>query len=46
MAITENESREFNFTEKDFNSLRKIANAHTGIIVTDDKYDMYYARLV
>ena len=46
MAIVENVNREFKFTEKDFNNLRKIANAHTGIIVTDDKYDMYYARLV
>jgi len=46
MAIKVNTSREYAFTEKDFNKLRKIANDHTGIIVTDDKYDMYYARLV
>lgn len=46
MAVIENKSREFVFTEKDFNRLRKIANAHTGIVVTDDKYDMYYSRLV
>ena len=46
MAIKINTSREYAFTEKDFNKLRKIANDHTGIIVTDDKYDMYYARLV
>jgi chemotaxis protein methyltransferase CheR len=46
MAIVENKTREFRFTEKDFNSLRKISNAHTGIIVTDDKYDMYYSRIV
>lgn len=46
MAIIENTTREFKFTEKDFNRLRKIANAHTGIVVADDKYDMYYARLV
>jgi len=46
MAIKVNTSREYAFTEKDFNKLRKIANEHTGIIVTDDKYDMYYARLV
>ena len=46
MAITENTSREFVFTEKDFNRLRQISNAHTGIVVTDDKYDMYYSRLV
>lgn len=46
MPIKENTTREFRFTEKDFNALRKIANDHTGIIVTDDKYDMYYSRLV
>jgi len=46
MAIVENVNREFKFTEKDFNNLRKVANSYTGIIVTDDKYDMYYARLV
>jgi len=46
MAIIENTSREFKFTEKDFNALRKISNKHTGIIVGDDKYDMYYSRLV
>ncbi|MCW8853569.1 MAG: protein-glutamate O-methyltransferase CheR [Gammaproteobacteria bacterium] len=46
MAVKINNTREYVFTEKDFNKLRKIANSHTGIIVTDDKYDMYYARLV
>ncbi|MDH5471412.1 MAG: protein-glutamate O-methyltransferase CheR [Gammaproteobacteria bacterium] len=46
MAVKINTTREYEFTERDFNKLRKIANDHTGIIVTDDKYDMYYARLV
>ena len=46
MVVKVNTTREYEFTEKDFNKLRKIANNHTGIIVTDDKYDMYYARLV
>ncbi len=46
MAIVENTSREFQFTQRDFNKLRKIANEYTGIVVTDDKYDMYYSRLV
>lgn len=46
MAVNVNTTREYEFTESDFNKLRKIANSHTGIIVTDDKYDMYYARLV
>ena len=37
--------REYKFTPKDFNTLRKIANEHTGIVVPDDKFDMYYARI-
>ena len=37
--------REFKFTKKDFDELRKLSNAYTGIIVSDDKFDMYYARL-
>lgn len=45
MAIKTREDREFLFTEKDFNFLRKIANEHSGIVVSDDKYDMYYARI-
>lgn len=46
MAIVENKTREFKFTEKDFNSLREVSSKYTGIIVTDEKYDMYYSRLV
>jgi len=45
MAITIKEDREFLFTEKDFNYLRKVANEYSGITVSDDKYDMYYARI-
>lgn len=37
--------REFEFTQEDFNVLRKISNSHSGIIVTDDKFDMFYSRL-
>jgi len=39
------QNREFKFTKKDFDFLRKISNARTGIVVTDDKFDMFYARL-
>jgi len=38
-------NREFKFTQKDFNFLRKISNTRTGIVVSDDKFDMFYARL-
>ena len=38
-------SREFSFSEKNFNFLRKISNSHTGIVVSDDKMDMFYSRL-
>lgn len=37
--------REFKYTQEDFNFLRKISNSHSGIIVTDDKFDMFYSRL-
>jgi chemotaxis protein methyltransferase CheR len=37
--------REFRFTRKDFDFLRQIANQRTGIVVSDDKFDMFYSRL-
>ena len=37
--------REYEFTQRDFDFLRRISNAHTGIVVTDDKFDMFYSRL-
>ena len=46
MSVKEKINREFKFTRKDFNRLKKISSSYTGIIVTDDKYDMYYSRLV
>lgn len=38
-------NREFEFSKNHFNALRKMAKAYSGIHVTDDKYEMYYARL-
>lgn len=38
-------NREFEYTWEDFNVLRKLSNAHSGIIVPDDKFDMFYSRL-
>lgn len=37
--------REFEFTRDDFDILRKISNQHSGILVPDDKFDMFYSRL-
>lgn len=37
--------REFLYTQNDFNKLREISNAKTGIVVSDDKFDMFYSRL-
>ncbi len=37
--------REFEFTRTDFEFLRGIANQRTGIVVSDDKFDMFYSRL-
>ncbi|MCQ8105229.1 protein-glutamate O-methyltransferase CheR [Methylomonas sp. SURF-2] len=38
-------AREFEYTLDDFNFLRKISNRHSGILVPDDKFDMFYSRL-
>lgn len=38
--------REFPFTYEDFDYLRTIVNGCTGIVVTDEKHDMFYSRLV
>jgi len=38
-------AREYQFTRHDFDFLRRISNARTGIVVTDDKFDMFYSRL-
>lgn len=37
--------KEFAFTRDDFEFLRTLANQHTGIVVNDDKFDMFYSRL-
>lgn len=39
------EIREFEFTQKDFDFLRNLANARTGIVVSNDKFSMFYSRL-
>ncbi len=44
MNVTENK-REFLFTRDDFNYLRTQSNEHSGILVPDDKFDMFYSRL-
>lgn len=38
-------AREFPFTRQDFEFLRRIANERTGIVVKDEKFDMFYSRL-
>jgi chemotaxis protein methyltransferase CheR len=40
-----NAAREYEFTRRDFDYLRQLSNAKTGIVVTDDKFDMFYSRL-
>jgi len=37
--------KEFEFTREDFDYLRKLVTATTGIIADDDKYTLYYTRL-
>lgn len=38
-------AREYEFTRKDFDFLRRLSNQRTGIVVSDDKFDMFYSRL-
>ena len=40
-----NAAREYAFTRRDFDFLRQLSNARTGIVVSDDKFDMFYSRL-
>lgn len=37
--------REFEYTFEDFDVLRQMSNQHSGILVPDDKFDMFYSRL-
>ena len=43
--IVSAKQREFEYTREDFDVLRKISNDHSGILVPDDKFDMFYSRL-
>lgn len=38
-------AREFAFTRQDFDFLRRLASERTGIVVSDDKFSMFYSRL-
>lgn len=38
-------TREFSFTRRDFDYLSKTINERTGIVVSDDKFNMFYSRL-
>ncbi len=38
-------AREYSFTRSDFDFLRRLSNQRSGIVVTDDKFDMFYSRL-
>jgi len=37
--------REFEFTQDDFGYLREMVSSRTGIVVADEKLDMFYSRL-
>ncbi|AZZ90004.1 protein-glutamate O-methyltransferase CheR [Hahella sp. KA22] len=38
-------TREFNFTQEHFAKLSALSYDHTGIVVQDNKYEMFYSRL-
>ncbi|MCX7088417.1 MAG: protein-glutamate O-methyltransferase [Methylococcales bacterium] len=44
-SIEQKKAREFDYTRDDFHFLRKISNEYSGILVPDDKFDMFYSRL-
>lgn len=37
--------REFKFTQRHFNKLRELASDYAGLHISDDKMEMYYARI-
>jgi chemotaxis protein methyltransferase CheR len=37
--------RDFTYTAADFEILRALSNQHSGILVPDDKFDMFYSRV-
>lgn len=45
MVAEKDKVREFEYTLDDFDFLRRISNQHSGILVPDDKFDMFYSRL-
>lgn len=45
MDLARQRPREFEYTWDDFNVLRGLSSSHSGIIVSDDKFDMFYTRL-
>ncbi len=44
-AAASERAREFPFTQRDFDYLRTLTRSKTGIVVDDDKFDMFYSRL-
>ena len=46
MTIMKRRKFEFEYTQKDFDFLRRLSNTHSGIIAENDKFDMFYSRLV
>lgn len=45
-ALQVSEDREFSFSDKEFLFLAELANKHTGIMLSENKKDMVYSRLV
>ena len=44
--MVDHRKREYEFTRKDFAQLGALVNKHAGIVVTEEKFDMFYSRLV
>jgi chemotaxis protein methyltransferase CheR len=43
--VRSSNQREFQFTDRDFNDIRRLVNEHTGISLSDAKRELVYGRL-
>ncbi len=45
MTPTSHNAREFEYTWQDFETLRRLSSQYSGIVVGDEKFEMFYSRL-
>lgn len=45
-GVESNRTKEFHFSDREFNQVRRLVSEHTGIVLSDAKKEMIYSRLV